>query len=391
MKTHKIFYSAKPIGSIAKLATALDFTEGFLRRVSTHTADYYTEFVKPVKGKDRELCEPKPNLKNLQKRINTRIFSHIKFPLYLHGGIKTTDPRDFVSNASQHCKSETAIALDIKGFFPSITTAQVHNVFKNLLNFPDDVSALLANIVTLNGSLPQGAPTSSYISNLVMWEKEFRLVSKLEGRGLIYTRLIDDMTISSKSRIPEKLVTKIIEDVAGMLKHYDYTLHPEKKKIFSKSDPKHLMLITGLWLNRGAPKILKEKREEISQGVIEAMRMASKPNTLFDPEYHAVHATCSGKVALLQRLGHTRAMRLRNMLNSVQPQFSPEYCHKISVLVRKFCAKGKVKSDLGNLKIFYNFQYKVSIVKRTDPILAKKLQTSLNSIRPQATMRELNG
>lgn len=391
MMTHKIFYSAKPIGSIAKLATALGFTESFLRRVSGRTADYYTEFVKPVKGKDRELSEPKPHLKTLQKRINTRIFSHIKFPAYLHGGIKAIDPRDFVSNASQHCKSETAITLDIKGFFPSITTAQVENVFRNLLNFPNEVSALLASIVTLNGSLPQGAPTSSYISNLVMWEKECRLVSRFEGRGLIYTRLIDDMTISSKSRIPEKLVTKIIEDVAGMLQYYNYTLHPKKKNIFSKYDPEHLMLITGLWLNRGSPKLLKEKRAEISHGVIAAMHMASDPDMIFNPKYHAVHATCSGKVALLQRLGHTRAIRLRNILNSIEPQFSPEYCHRISVVVRKFCAKGRVKDDLGSLKIFYGFQHKVSIIKRTDPILAKKLQLYLNAVRPQATMRELNG
>lgn len=391
MTTHKIFYSAKPIGSIEKLATALGFTEAFLRRVSSHTADFYTEFVKSVKGKDRELCEPKPQLKTLQKRINTRIFLHVKFPPYLHGGIKAIDPRDFVSNASQHCKSETAITLDIKGFFPSITTAQVLNVFRNLLNFPDDVSVLLANIVTFNGSLPQGAPTSSYISNLVMWEKECRLVSRFEGRGLIYTRLIDDMTISSESRISDKLVTKIIEDVAGMLKHYNYTLHPKKKNIFSKHDPKHLMLITGLWLNRGAPRLLKEKRAEISHEVIKAMHMASQPDMIFKPEYHAVHATCSGKVALLKRLGHTRAIRLKKILNAIEPQFSPSHCHTISVVVRKFCAKGKVKNDLGNLKIFYDFQHKVSIVKRTDPTLAKKLQAYLNAVRPQATMSELDG
>jgi len=390
MTTHKIFYSAKPIGSIAKLATALGFTESFLRRVDNRTSDYYTEFTKPVKGKDRELAEPKPHLKTLQKRINTRIFSHVKFPPYLHGGIKTIDPRDFISNASQHCKSETAITLDIKGFFPSITTAQVENVFKNLLNFPDDVSGLLANILTLNGSVPQGSPTSSYISNLVMWEKECRLVARFEGRGLIYTRLIDDMTISSKSRIPEKLVTKIIEEVAGMLQHYNYTLHPKKKNIFSKHDPEHLMLITGLWLNRGAPKLLKKNRTDISHGVIAAKRMAQQPDMIFDPKYHAVHATCSGKVALLQRLGHTRAIRLRKILNAIEPNFSPSDCHKISVLVRKFCAKGRVKDDLGSLKIFYGFQHKVSIIKRTDPILAKKMQKHLNAVRPQATMRELN-
>lgn len=391
MATHKIYYSASPIASIEKLAKTLNFTEAFIKKVAQNPKDFYTTFQKNVKGKERTLAEPHPALKTLQKRIITRIFCHIEFPSYLHGGIKTEGGRDFVSNASSHSKSQSAIALDIKSFFPSITTKHVERVFSDLFHFPPEVSSTLAQIATLDDSIPQGAPTSSYIANLVMWEKEYRLVAKLEGQGLIYTRLIDDMTISSIKRIPEKQVTKIINDVASMLTYYSFCLHPDKKKIYSRSNPQELMLITGLWLNRGSPRMLKEKRAEIAREVAVVEQQAKSSDAVFDAGYHQIHATSSGKVALLKRLGHSRADRLRKILKENEPKFSEEDCHKIKILVDKFCAKKMDDTKLGYLKNFYKFQHNIAIIKRTDPVLAKQLQSRLNKKRPTTTIKDIYG
>lgn len=390
MAIHKIFYSASPIPSIEKLSKTLDFTESFINKVANDSSSFYTTFEKNVNGKYRTLSEPYPALKILQKRIITRIFRHIVFPEYLHGGIKTNDPRDFVSNAAAHKKSEVAITLDVRNFFPSITLAHIENVFRNLLHFPIEVSSVLANITTLNGTVPQGAPTSSYLANLVMWEKEYKLVAKLNGRGLVYTRLIDDMTISSQKRIPEKLVAKIVDDVASMLSHYSFSLHPDKKNIFSRKDPKNLMLITGLWLNRGNPRLLKEKRSEIAKEVAIVERHAQEDGAIFDQKYHKIHATSSGKVALLQRMGHSRASRLRGILKKYQPKFNEDQCHKIKILIKKFCAKNLDKTKLGYLKNYYRFQYSISIIKRSNPSLAKELQSILNKKRPTTTLLDLN-
>ena len=389
MPTHKIHYSAAPIGSIENLAKALDFTPLFLRKVAADPTKFYTIFQKTVKQKQRTLCEPLPVLKILQKRIISRIFCHIEFPNYLHGGIKTEEGRDFVSNASAHAKCETALTLDIRNFFPSITIEHVEHVFKNLFNFPPDVSILLAKITTLKGAVPQGAPTSSYIANLVMWEKEYKLVAKLQGRGLIYSRLIDDMTISSVKRIPEKIVTRVVDEVASMLATYSFSLHPEKKNIFSRSDPKNLMMITGLWMNRGDPRLLKQKRGEIAQNVATVEQQAKQVNAVYDMRYHKIHSAASGRVALLQRLGHSRALRLRKILQKNEPKFDVDECNKIKILVKKFCAKKMDSTKLNFLENFYRYQYKISIVKRTDPKLAKELQVMLNKKRPKTTMRDL--
>lgn len=373
------------------MSKTLSFTEPLLTRISKNSESYYNVFVKSVKSKDRTLAEPHPVLKTLQKRIISRIFSLVKFPQYLHGGIKTEDPRDFFSNANAHCKAETAITLDIKSFFPSITTAHVENIFQHLFSFNPDVSKVLALLTTVGGTLPQGAPTSSYIANLVMWEKEYKLVASFNNQKLTYTRLIDDMTISSLSRLSSERITSITTKIAGMLNHYDFNLHDGKKNVYSRSNPEKLMLVTGLWLNRGSPRLEKYRRVQISKEVIEIKKSVTHDvKRIFDLKYHKEHNSISGKVALLQRLGHSRALRLRQILDEIQPKFDVEEISKIEKLIINFGKKKLSDDSFGYLKKFYRFQHTISIVKRTDSMRAKKMQIILNKKRPKKTLKELH-
>ncbi|NHQ85268.1 RNA-directed DNA polymerase [Iodobacter sp. HSC-16F04] len=384
---HKIYYDGLPIGSIKTLAKTLSCTEARLIKISTDPSFFYTTFLKTVKNKNRELSEPNPELKLIQKRIVSRIFNHIKFPHYLHGGIKALDPRDFHSNAKAHSGAETAITLDIKNFFPSIKADQVENLFLHLFKFPPNVSSVMSKLTTLNNCIPQGAPTSSYISNLILTEKEYRIAAKLESQGFIYTRLIDDITISSKKELPEKKITQIITNIAGMLTHYNFELHPEKVHIYSRSNPEKLMVITGLWLNRGMPRIEKSRRLQISNDVIAIAKLATSSTGTSDASYHEKFNAASGKVALLQRFKHTEARRLRAILNEIQPTYNDYDKCKINKLAFRFLNKKTSKETIGYLKKFYQFQYRASIIKRTDPALAKRIQEKLNLNRPTSTKK----
>jgi hypothetical protein len=385
---HKIHYVGSPIGSIKALAKTLSCPEVRLLKISANTINFYTVFEKQVKNKLRELSEPNPEFKILQKKIIARIFCHIKFPHYLHGGIKAEDARDFFSNANAHSGAETAIAVDIRNFFPSIKIAQVEDVFLQTFKFPPDVSKILAQLVTLNGIVPQGAPTSSYISNLVMSEKEYRVVSKFESQGLVYTRLIDDVTVSSKKVITSNGVTKIIDDIAKMLSYYDFELHADKTKIYSRSNPQKLMLITGLWLNRGTPKIEKKRRIEISKSVVDVLKLSFAKDGTTSVKYHEAYNSVSGKVALLQRMKHSRALRLRKLLDEVQPTYDSAEIAKIKKLVSRIKVT-KSNQAIGYLKKFYKLRHAVSIVKRTDPAAAKILRNQLSKCKPNITYKEI--
>lgn len=388
--SHKIYYSGAPIGSVAVLAKTLDVSEDRLLSIVNRIDRYYISFDKVVKGKTRSLSEPVLLLKTLQKRILNRIFCHIKFPHYLHGGIKATNPRDFHSNASAHLGAEVAITLDIKSFFPTVAVDLVENSFLRLLKFPIEVATVLAKLTTLNNQLPQGAPTSSCISNIILFEREYKIAANLEAQGFLYTRLIDDITISSKKSVSGERVTKVIDVIAKMLGHYGLKIHPDKTHVRSRRNPQDLMTITGLWINRGSPKLDRKRCADISAEVIQLKRDALRDG-VHEKKYHDRYSSTAGKVALLQRLQHSRAVRLKLILDTIIPTYNNADVAKVVNLVGKFCKNKRDTKSIGYLKKFYQLQHAISIVKRTHIPTALELQGLLNTRRPDKRMSDFYG
>ncbi|BBB67891.1 reverse transcriptase [Undibacterium sp. YM2] len=382
-QNHKIVYDASSIGSLQVLAKTLDISVHRIQKIASVQTDFYTIFEKQVKNKIRELAEPKAELKIIHKRIISRIFSHFRFPHYLHGGIKADTPRDFISNASAHAACKTAIAMDIKSFYPSITYEHVYQMFLRLCKFPPQVSEALAGLTTLNGSVPQGAPTSSYIANLVIWDREYKLASLFEQKGFVYTRLIDDITVSTEKSMSKEAIENVIKLVSSMLVNYGFKIHPDKTQIYSKSNPEKLMLITGLWLNRGMPRLDADKRVKISASVTRLTKNGVKD--CVSDEYHQQHSKLAGQVALLKRLKHVEAGQLRKLLDATPPIFEHSKIAKIQKVVKMFVRKEIDSSKLGYLQRFFHLQHQVSIVKRTNPRIARQLQIMLNKRRPTST------
>jgi hypothetical protein len=384
--THRIFYTGAPIGSVSVLAKALGVTEQRLTGLVKRGGRNYLIFNKNVKGKERTLCEPLAEMKVLLKRVLSRIFCHIQYPHYLHGGVKAENPRDFLSNASAHAKAEVVIALDIRSFFPSIGETIVTDALMRLCRFPAPVAVMLSKLVTLNNQLPQGSPTSTAISNIVMFEKEYKLVSGLEAQGYTYTRLIDDITISCIRSISSERVTKVINQVAKMTSSYGFVLHPEKTSVRSRSNPKDLLTVTGLWLNRGTPKLLPKKRGAISKEVVELYKRGQIEGR-YSLDFHEAYNSASGKVALLSRLHNSRAQRLRGLLESIVPLHDDRAIAKISLLVGKLCRRKSDIESLGFIKKFYRLQGQIAIIKRTQPAVAARLQKDINKLRPTQTLK----
>ena len=164
----KPHYSHNPIASIEALATTLGIHPKLLQDLANKVDDSYTDFISTSKNrkgeiKDRNVCEPKHELKKLQKRINARIFEKVEYPDYLQGGIKDeTSPRDYVVNATRHAHANQIICIDVKQFYPSIKSQYVAKIFQYFFKFSPAVSEILTKLVTYHGRVPQGGCTSSY-------------------------------------------------------------------------------------------------------------------------------------------------------------------------------------------------------------------------------------
>lgn len=179
------------------------------------TFDNYVRYTIPKKsGGVRKIAAPKKNLKCAQRIILDQILCKIPTNDCAHGFISE---RSVVSGAMAHKSSpELLINIDLKDFFGTITFSRVRGMFKSL-GYSGYVASLMAMICTyverepieIKGEtryvkvsdrvLPQGAPSSPMITNIVCAKLDKRISGLASKYGFEYSRYADDMSFSFKS------------------------------------------------------------------------------------------------------------------------------------------------------------------------------------------------
>ncbi|NWL75492.1 RNA-directed DNA polymerase [Pseudomonas taiwanensis] len=382
MAKDKPYYPHSSISSIDTLAKCLGVAPKVMLDLARDTENSYTEFVVPSKGKDRTVYDPKHNLKKIQKRINSRIFEHVLFPEYLQGGIRDVDsPRDHVNNGRAHTGSSVLVSLDIRNFYDNIKYPSVFDVFKNFFKFPDEVSKVLADLVTFRGKVPQGACTSSYVANLVFHNTEYSVVSYLKSRGIQYTRLLDDVALSSNRVISKADLEGAIEKVAGMFKRHKLRIHPRKKKIEYSSDSRSEYKVTGVWVAHGVPKLRRKDRDYIRHLVhICELEFLKDPTA---DSYHELWNRSSAQVAQMTRLGHSQAASLRSRMSEILPLYGPSRKTQLNIEVKKLLGRKQSESNsLGFIRTYHKLINALGILSRTDRGLARSYRGLLTAKFP---------
>ncbi|WP_082163402.1 reverse transcriptase family protein [Caballeronia mineralivorans] len=260
-RPNKPSYSFAPIKDVATLATSLGMSERQLIRVAANAGHMYRRKAVPKKdGTERVTWDAHTQLKDIQGRLNQLFFHKVRFPLYLQGSIRDKAyPRDYVRNAEIHAGACIAITLDIADFFPSTQADLVRDVWENFFRFASPVAEILTQLTTKSGFLPQGARTSSYLANLVFWQREHSLVERLRKSGWTYSRLVDDITISKNiDALPNELTT-INRIAIGFLQGYGYSVKRSKHKVFRRSRP---VMVNNLVVNV-RPALPKAERRRV--------------------------------------------------------------------------------------------------------------------------------
>ncbi|MCM4958253.1 RNA-directed DNA polymerase, partial [Escherichia coli] len=89
------------------------------------------------------------------------------------------------------------------------------------------------------------------------------LYNRLKSMGLSYSRLLDDITISSDKDLSSEEKTKVIKLVHGMVNQYRLSINESKTTIEHSKDSSSKLSVTGLWVKHGVPKLTKENRRYI--------------------------------------------------------------------------------------------------------------------------------
>lgn len=154
---------------------------------------------KKKKGEFRTITAPNAGLKCIQRCINAILLERFEANPAANGFVPG---KSIVDNARAHLGQKYIYNIDLKDFFPSVTIGRVFACLQlQPFSFDKHTASLIADLCCHEGVLPQGAPTSPTLTNIVCSRLDWRL-SKLARRyGLRYSRYADDITFSGMSNI----------------------------------------------------------------------------------------------------------------------------------------------------------------------------------------------
>lgn len=212
----------------------------------------YNEFYIKRRKKIRKIQQPEESLMEIQKIIS-KFLNAIYFDLIQKGEIKNSFGfiksydneinKSIVTNAVNHVRKEIVGNIDIKDFFITINVKMVESIFKKApFNFNDELAYYLTYLLTWQGKLPVGAPTSPILSNFIMSELDKTLS---EIQNLTYSRYADDLTFSSNNLTLTEFKGKI-EDIIKIIEKQGFTINENKTSIKTKSEKQ---IVTGIIVN----------------------------------------------------------------------------------------------------------------------------------------------
>jgi retron-type reverse transcriptase len=234
--------------SVNRLARVLDVT---YHELVTFEPVYREVFIPKRSGGKRRLMIPDDRTKQLQRRILRRLLNRLNAHWAACG---FESGRSIADAAGPHVQQAVVVKMDIRDFFPSTSAARVEAYFRRI-GWNKDAAALLTKLTTTDGGLPQGAPTSPRLSNVVNYYLDVQLDRLVGRRYGEYTRYADDITFSFPEDYPRH-VRGIIQQARRILKVKGYKVHGRKLRILRQHQRQ---LVTGLVVNDGV-RLPRERR-----------------------------------------------------------------------------------------------------------------------------------
>ena len=169
----------------------------------------YKTFTLPKKtGGERTISTPASALKIIQWKLNQVLTAVYEVKPSAHGFVPG---KNIVTNAKAHAGKRFVLNLDLEDFFGTIHFGRVRGLFiKEPYNLPKPVATVLAQICCHDNQLPQGAPTSPIITNMLCAKMDSQLQRLAKECRATYTRYADDITFSTTLKeFPEALAYAI--------------------------------------------------------------------------------------------------------------------------------------------------------------------------------------
>ncbi len=255
----KEFYNMISRKDVAKL---LDIEDKSLRYFlySDKNKSMYTTFEIPKKkGNPRRINAPNEELKNIQRKLSYVLNLIYKVKPCAYGFINNKNIKD---NAKNHVKKKMILNIDLKDFFTQIHFGRVRGMLmKPPYGIGVQAATVIAQIACYDGVLPQGAPSSPILTNMICSPLDTQLTNLAKKYTLKYTRYADDITFSTyESTLPKSILDyqvnslTIGNELNHILNKNSFSVNPDKVHLNNNYTRQE---VTGLVVNK-FPNIKRE-------------------------------------------------------------------------------------------------------------------------------------
>ena len=213
----------------------------------------YHEFTIDKKtGGKRIICAPDKRLKNIQRKLANILNKVYKVKPAAHGFVYE---KDIVTNAKSHTKQKWVLNLDLENFFEQINFGRVRGMLiKPPYGLGEEAATVIAQIACYKGRLPQGAPSSPILTNMICAPLDTQLTRIAAEYNMRYSRYADDITFSSyKKEMQSKAAVNIAgsivvrKEIAEIIQRNGFQINQRKTRI---ADYRKRQEVTGLVVNQ---------------------------------------------------------------------------------------------------------------------------------------------
>lgn len=230
------------------LSQSLRLPKEVISKFSVNNDRYYHRIeMKKKTGGIRHIESPLKELKAIQRWVLRYILDKLSPSVYAKGFVRN---KSILDNAKPHEGNQYVLNLDLQDFFTNIQASHIYTLFKNI-GYNNNIAFILTSFCTKGGYLPQGAPTSPALSNLVCLRLDHRISTYCKKRALTYTRYADDLCISGNKILILQKASYLIKDI---ICDEGFTINVKKEKFLG---PKVRREVTGLTVT---PKITISKK-----------------------------------------------------------------------------------------------------------------------------------
>lgn len=215
-------------------------------------SNYHSFSILKRDGGFRRIDAPKNVLLKIQMSLVNRLWE-VQESIWENKGYRSKTAHAFIkgrgiiTNAKIHRKKRFVINLDLENFFGSIHFGRVKGFFQKnkYFNMLPEIATIIAQLTCYKGCLPQGAPSSPIISNLICQILDLRLRKIAKKYRLDYTRYADDLTFSTNADFIS-VEKDFFSEIKVEIERAGFHMNDRKTRI---QDYHHRQNVTGLVVN----------------------------------------------------------------------------------------------------------------------------------------------